>query len=99
MSFAEGFLTALGRPAESISAGSGNVLYERRQGSTRDAAHGGLGTAARSAGTILLETAPKRPTVRIPRDTELIVVFARPPASTPENGPQPAASLRNEGRR
>ena len=99
VSFAEGFLTALGRPAESISVGSGNVLYERRQGSTRDAAHSGLGTAARSAGAILLETAPKRPTVRIPRDTELIVVFARPPASTPESGPRPAASLRNEGRR
>ena len=52
--FAEGFLTAMGRPAESITLGSGDVRYERRQGSTREAVHSGLGTAARSAGDILL---------------------------------------------
>ena len=85
--FAEGFLTAMGRPAESLTLGSGDVRYERRQGSTREAVHSGLGTAARSAGDILLENAPKRPTVRIPRDTELIVMFARLPGTTPENGP------------
>ena len=79
--FAEGFLTAMGRPAESLMLGSGDVRYERRQGSTREAVHSGLGTAARSAGDILLENAPKRPTVRIPRDTELIVMFARPPGA------------------
>ena len=76
--FAEGFLTAMGRPAESLTLGNGDVRYERRQGSTREAVHSGLGTAARSAGDILLENAPARPTVRIPRDTELIVMFARP---------------------
>ena len=85
--FAEGFLTAMGRPAESLMLGSGDVRYERRQDSTREAVHSGLGTAARSAGDILLENAPKRPTVRIPRDTELIVMFARLPGTTPENGP------------
>ena len=58
--FAEGFLTAMGRPAESVTLGSGDVRYERRQGSTREAVHSGLGTAARSAGDILLENAPKR---------------------------------------
>ena len=82
--FAEGFLTAMGRPAESVTLGSGDVRYERRQGSTREAVHGGLGTAARSAGDILLENAPTRPTVRIPRDTELIVMFAGPPGTTSE---------------
>ena len=85
--FAEGFLTAMGRPAESVTLGSGDVRYERRQGSTREAVHSGLGTAARSAGDILLENAPARPTVRIPRDTELIVMFARPAETTPENLP------------
>ena len=90
--FAEGFLTAMGRPAESLTLGSGDVRYERRQGSTREAVHSGLGTAARSAGDILLENAPKRvPTVRIPRDTELIVMFARPPGTTPENRARPEA--------
>ena len=29
--FAEGFLTAMGRPAESVTLGSGDVRYERRQ--------------------------------------------------------------------
>ena len=85
--FAEGFLTAMGRPAESVSFGGGDVRYERRQGSAREAVHGGLGTAARSAGDILLENAPKRPTVRIPRDTEIIVMFAPPPGTTPEDRP------------
>ena len=85
--FAEGFLTAMGRPAESVTLGSGDVRYERRQGSTREAVHSGLGTAARSAGDILLENAPARPTVRIPRDTELIVMFAGAAGTTPENGP------------
>ena len=85
--FAGGFLTVMDRPAESLTLGSGDVRYERRQGSTREAVHSGLGTAARSAGDILLENAPKRPTVRIPRDTELIVMFARSPGTTPENGP------------
>ncbi len=85
--FAEGFLTAMGRPAESVTLGSGDVRYERRRGSTRDAVHSGLGTAARAAGDILLENAPTRPTVRIPRDTELIVMFASSHATAPENGP------------
>ena len=93
VSFAEGFLTAMGRPAESISVGSGDVRYERRESSIRDAAHTGLGTAARSAGNILLETVPRRPTIRIPRDTELIVLFARSPGSTPESGPQPSGAV------
>ena len=39
--FAEGFLTAMGRPAESVTLGSGDVRYERRQGSTREAVHSG----------------------------------------------------------
>ena len=85
--FAEGFLTAMGRPAESVTLGTGDVRYERRRGSTLDAVHSGLGTAARAAGDILLENAPTRPTVRIPRDTELIVMFASSTVTAPENGP------------
>ena len=88
--FAEGFLTALGRPAESLSV-DGGVRYERLGSSTRDAVHTGLGTAARSAGEILLEGAPKRPTVRIPRDTELVVLFVRPPGAAPTITPAPAS--------
>ena len=74
----------MGRPAESVTLGSGDVRYERRQGSVSEAVHSGLGTATRSAGDILLENAPARPTVRIPRNTELIVMFARSPGTKPQ---------------
>ena len=86
--FAEGFLAALARPAESVSIGDGSVRYERREAAGRDAVHAGLATAARTAGDVLLENAPDGPTVRIPRDTELVVVFAAPPGASgrPGNG-------------
>ena len=76
--FAEGFLDALSRPDETVIVGD-DLRYERRKAATRDAAYAGLANAARSAGDILLESAPDGPTVRIPRDTELVVVFAAPP--------------------
>ncbi|MDD9990728.1 MAG: DotG/IcmE/VirB10 family protein [Rhodospirillales bacterium] len=76
--FAEGFLSALSRPSETVTIGE-DVRYERRGSATRDAVHAGLATAARTAGDVLLESAPDGPTVRIARDTELVVVFAAPP--------------------
>ena len=76
--FAEGFLTALSRPSETVVVGD-EVRYERREAATRSAVHAGLATAARTAGDVLLENAPDGPTVRIARDTELVVVFAAPP--------------------
>ena len=86
--FAEGFLTALGRAAESVIVGDGDVRYERRESSTSDAVNAGLATAARTAGDVLLETAPDGPTVRIPRDTELVVVFAAPPGGPEGSAPE-----------
>ena len=76
--FAEGFLTALSRPRETVIVG-GDLRYERLDASTREAVHAGLATAARTAGDVLLENAPDGPSVRIPRDTELLVVFATAP--------------------
>ena len=76
--FAEGFLTALSRPSETVVIGDA-VRYERREAATRDAVHAGLATAARTAGDVLLGNAPDGPSVRIARDTELVVVFAAPP--------------------
>ncbi len=78
--FAEGFLTALSRPSQTVVIGD-DVRYERLESSTREAVHAGLATAARTAGDVLLENAPDRPTVRIARDTELVVVFAAPPGT------------------
>ena len=83
--FAEGFLTALSRPSETVAIG-GEVRYERREAATRDAVHAGLATAARTAGDVLLESAPDGPTVRIARNTELVVVFAAPPAGNDPDG-------------
>ena len=84
--FAEGFLTALSRPRETVIVGDG-VRYERLDASTREAVHAGLATAARTAGDVLLENAPDGPSVRIPRDTELVVVFATAPEV-----PEPSAA-------
>ena len=83
--FAEGFLTALSRPRETVIVGDG-VRYERLDASTREAVHAGLATAARTAGDVLLENAPDGPSVRIPRDTELVVVFATAPGGDPRAG-------------
>ena len=47
--FAEGFLTALSRPRETVIVG-GDLRYERLDASTREAVHAGLATAARTAG-------------------------------------------------
>ncbi|GEM_PF-6239628 len=76
--FAEGFLGVLSRPSETVTIGD-EVRYERRDAATREAVHAGLAGAARTAGDVLLENAPDGPTVRIARDTELVVVFATPP--------------------
>ncbi len=84
--FAEGFLTALSRPSQTVAVGDG-LRYERLESSTREALHAGLAGAARTAGDVLLESAPDRPTVRIARDTELVVVFAAAP-----NAAEPGAA-------
>ena len=83
--FAEGFLGALSRPRETVIVGDG-VRYERLESSTREAVHAGLAGAARTAGEVLLENAPDGPTVRIPRDTEMVVVFAAPPGGAQGSG-------------
>ena len=77
--FAEGFLGALSRPNETVIVQGGDVRYERLESSAKDAVHAGLAEAARTAGGVLLESAPDGPSVRIPRDAELAVVFAAPP--------------------
>ena len=79
--FGEGFLTALGRPAERVQLQGSGVVYDRRDGSLTEDVLTGLGAAAAAAGDVLLEGAPRGPTVRIPRDSELVVVFAAAPAA------------------
>ena len=104
--FAEGFLAARARADETVHLPGGDVVSVRRETATRDDLYAGLGRSARSVGDILLEDAPKRPTLRIPRNTELAVMFAAPPGAAsarreafrrsapPPDGPPPAGGLR-----
>ena len=104
--FAEGFLESRSRPDETVRLAGGDAVAVRSAATARDDLYAGLGRSARSIGDILLEDAPKRPTVRIPRNAELAVMFAAPPgavrseafpgtANRPPAGP--AGSLRAAG--
>lgn len=77
--FAEGFLAARGTPRRRVRVSGETVVEETAGPAGREAIYRGLGEAARSAGDILLQDAPAGPTVRIPRNAELAVVFERPP--------------------
>ena len=77
--FAEGYLTAKGSGGRRVEVSGETVVDERDSPTGKQAIYTGLGNATRTFGDILLEDAPRGPTVRIPRDTEIAVVFARPP--------------------
>ena len=76
--FAEGYLVAKGQGGRRVEVSGETVVDERDEPTDRQAVYSGLGRAARSAGEILLEDAPTGPTVRIPRNSDVAVVFARP---------------------
>ena len=83
--FAEGFLTAVAMPARTLTVQDGAVLHERAEAGSEEALYTGLGAATRTLGDILMADAPKETTVRIPRDTTLVVMFtARPGAAMPD---------------
>ena len=82
--FAEGFMTAMAMPARTLSLNDGAVLQEREAIDEREAVYAGLGEASRSLGDILTADAPQETTVRIPRDTPLIVMVARHIAWPPD---------------
>ena len=77
--FAEGFLTAAAMPARTLTMQDGAVLHERDESGTEEALYAGAGAAVRTLGDILMADAPRETTVRIPRDTPLVVMFAAPP--------------------
>ena len=80
--FAEGFLTAAAMPARTLTLQDGAVLQERGNSGKREALHAGAGAAAQTLGDILMADAPKETTVRIPRNTPLVVMVARPFAAS-----------------
>ena len=75
--FAEGFLTAAAMPARTLTMQDGAVFHERRESGEREAFQAGAGAAAQTLGDILMADTPKETTVRIPRDTPLVVMIAR----------------------
>ena len=82
--FAEGFLTAAAMPARTLTLQDGAVLHERGAGGEREAFQSGLGAAARTFGDIFTSDAPREATVRIPRNTPLVVMVARHFAAAPD---------------
>lgn len=95
--FAEGFLAAAGEPERTLVLHGGDVLHERGRNTARRQLFAGLGAAARSVGDVLLEDAPRQATVRIPRDTELLVMFAAP-LGTPPPGALPGVTVHGRER-
>ena len=75
--FAEGFLTAVAAPARTLTMQDGTVFDERGAAGEHEALQAGAGAAARTLGDILMADAPKETTVRIPRNTPLVVMVAR----------------------
>ena len=92
--FAEGFMTAMAMPARTLTMQDGAVLHERGESGEREALHAGAGAAVQTLGDILMADAPRETTVRIPRDTPLVVMVARPVAWLPEAAPDRSARER-----
>ena len=92
--FAEGFLTAIAMPARTLTMQDGAVLHERAEASSEEALYAGAGAATRTFGDILMADAPKETTVRIPRDTPLVVMFAAQPGAPAAGAAMPDLRLR-----
>ena len=76
LAFGQGYLEALSGPRSTISTVQGDLVVEERADREDAELYAGAAGAARTLGSVLLETAPGGPTVTLARDTELVVVFA-----------------------
>ena len=72
--FAEEYLRAVAEPDTRISI-DGVVVAERSEDEVKDRVARGLAGAVGQAGKVVIDGLPKRATVRLPRGTELAVVF------------------------
>lgn len=75
LAFGQGYLEALSAPASTISTVDGDLVVEQRQDREDAELYAGAAGAAQALSGVLLETAPRGPTVTLARDTELVVVF------------------------
>ena len=88
--FVENFLIARARPERRIvETGEAGVVSDERAATRKEALYAGAAAAAGRVGEILLEQAPSRQTVVIPRNAEVAVMFVerlgrrRAPAAPP----------------
>lgn len=75
LAFGQGYLEALASPASTITTVQGELVVEERADREDAELYAGAAGAAQALGSVLLETAPRGPTVTLARDTELVVVF------------------------
>ena len=96
--FVERYLIARAEPERRVVSVAGEtVVTEESARSARQARDAGLAAAAGRVGQVLLEQAPSRQTVEIPRNTEVAVMFAgrlqrasrAPAAESPVRQPAP----------
>ena len=93
LAFAEGFLDAAARTAQVVArdASGASITVESAAPSHRQQVYAGAAQAARRAGSVLLESVPSGPTVRVPRNTELVLVVTAPPETERGAGAAPQA--------
>lgn len=99
LAFAEGFLDAAARTAQVVArdASGASITVESAAPSHRQQLYAGAAQAARRAGSVLLESVPAGPTVRVPRNTELVLVVTAPPEA--ERGADAAPQAVDAARR
>lgn len=84
VAFAGGFLEAAAQTARIVTRGASGetVTVESQAPSHRQQVYAGAAAAARRAGEVLLEGRPQGPTVRVPVNTELVLVITGTPERT-----------------
>ncbi len=95
VAFAGGFLEAAAQTARLVTRGASGetVTVESGAPTHRQQVYAGAAAAARRAGEVLLEGLPQGPTVRVPVNTELVLVIT----GTPERGRNGEAPGREAG--
>ena len=97
--FVESFLIARSRPERRIvETNDGGVVTDQRAATRKEAVYAGAAAAAGRVGRILLEQAPSRQTVVIPRNTELAVMFVERLGRRRVPAAPPAAEADEDGR-
>ena len=94
--FVERYLIARAQPERRVvEVDGGTVVTDERARTARQARDAGLAEAVGRVGRVLLEQAPSRQTVEIPRNAEVAVMFAerlqRTARAAPAGAPEPEA--------